>query len=119
MEAWEEEEARENRELDREVRLYMKTERRRCDFCGKQDELTEPPLRVCGGCRSRKYCSRACQRDDWYRGPNHDEEEGPHREECPNMCAEYAMMFGRDPRTRLPLPEGSDSEGESARVIEF
>ncbi|KAF2111279.1 hypothetical protein BDV96DRAFT_650378 [Lophiotrema nucula] len=35
----------------------------RCSVCYR--EPGETPFNVCGGCMSRRYCSRACQKADW------------------------------------------------------
>ena len=75
----------------RRVRLPLWLARRRCAFCEKQGELAEPRLRVCGACRLRSYCSRACQRSAWYGAERPGFlQDGPHREQCPALCEQYA-----------------------------
>ncbi|KIW44146.1 uncharacterized protein PV06_05179 [Exophiala oligosperma] len=43
-----------------------------CFRCQQHPDLDDPPLKRCGSCHSRRYCSRECQRNDWPR----------HRDEC-------------------------------------
>ncbi|KAF2870068.1 hypothetical protein BDV95DRAFT_72355 [Massariosphaeria phaeospora] len=33
--------------------------------CGASPSANEFALKLCGGCRSRRYCSKECQRQDW------------------------------------------------------
>ena len=41
---------------------YTRTAQRRCQTC----KATEPVLRKCGACRQVRYCSVACQHQDWF-----------------------------------------------------
>ena len=62
------------------IRKYWPRLRRRvCWGCGKQYDLSEPRLWVCGGCGEARYCDEACQRAHW---PNHVEP-------CWEKSAEY------------------------------
>ena len=36
-----------------------------CWGCGKQYDLSEPRLWVCGACGEARYCDEACQREHW------------------------------------------------------
>lgn len=40
-------------------------QRRTCDTCAKRLPLTAKALQVCARCGGRRYCSTACQREDW------------------------------------------------------
>ena len=54
------------------IRKYWPRIRRRiCSGCGKQYDLSEPRLLVCGECGEGRYCDKACQRAHWpeHRGP--------------------------------------------------
>ena len=54
------------------IRKYWPRLRRRvCWGCGKQYDLSEPRLWVCGGCGDARYCNEACQAADW---PDHKSE---------------------------------------------
>ena len=54
------------------IRKYWPRIRRRiCCGCGKQYDLSEPRLWVCGGCGEARYCDESCQAAHW---PKH---EGP------------------------------------------
>ena len=44
---------------------WRRLRRRVCDYCGKQNDLSEPRLLVCSGCGVARYCSEACQAADW------------------------------------------------------
>ena len=47
-----------------------------CSWCLKPATKTSQrnPLSLCGGCKTLKYCSPACQKEDWSKGP--------HKKEC-------------------------------------
>ena len=48
------------------LRKYWPRIRRRiCCACGKQYDLSEPRLWVCGGCGEARYCSETCQGAHW------------------------------------------------------
>ena len=48
------------------IRKYWPRLRRRlCWGCGKQYDLSEPRLWVCGACGEARYCDEACQREHW------------------------------------------------------
>ena len=48
------------------IREYWPRIRRRiCWGCGKQYDLSEPRLWVCGECGEGRYCDEACQRAHW------------------------------------------------------
>ena len=48
------------------IRKYWPRIRRRiCWGCGKQYDLSEPRLWVCGACGEARYCDEACQREHW------------------------------------------------------
>ncbi len=48
------------------LRKYWPRLRRRvCWGCGKQYDLSEPRLWVCGECGEARYCDEACQRAHW------------------------------------------------------
>jgi len=57
----------------KEVRLQKRLRRRRCAACALQLDVAEPPMKVCADCRGVSYCSRACQRQDWYGGGHRDQ----------------------------------------------
>ena len=62
------------------IRKYWPRLRRRvCWGCGKQYDLSEPRLWVCGGCGEARYCDEACQRAHWPK----------HMEPCWDKSAEY------------------------------
>ena len=62
------------------IRKYWPRLRRRvCWGCGKQYDLSEPRLWVCGGCGEARYCDEACQRAHWPK----------HVEPCWDKSAEY------------------------------
>ena len=47
-------------------RPYWRRLRRRvCDYCGKQNDLSEPRLLVCSGCGVARYCGKECQANDF------------------------------------------------------
>ena len=51
------------------IRKYWPRLRRRiCWGCGKEYDLSEPRLWVCGGCGEARYCDESCQRAHW---PDH------------------------------------------------
>ena len=47
-----------------------------CSWCLKPASKTskKSPLSLCAGCKTLKYCSPACQKEDWSKGP--------HKKEC-------------------------------------
>ena len=48
------------------IRKYWPRIRRRiCSGCGKQYDLSEPRLWVCGGCGDARYCDETCQAAHW------------------------------------------------------
>ena len=48
------------------IRPYWKRVRRRiCASCYDRADLSDPRYLVCAGCGEARYCSEACQRDDW------------------------------------------------------
>ena len=48
------------------IRNYWPRVRRRiCWGCGKEYDLSEPRLWVCGGCGEARYCDEACQSAHW------------------------------------------------------
>ena len=57
-----------------------------CSWCFKTTK--EVPLSVCAGCKTLKYCSSACQKEDWLKGP--------HKNECKYL--KYQIVPGQ---TRL------------------
>mmetsp|Transcript_21906 Transcript_21906/g.65688 ORF Transcript_21906/g.65688 Transcript_21906/m.65688 type:complete len:168 (-) Transcript_21906:22-525(-) len=91
------------RELHREAvvdflesvpRVRRSLERRTCNICANCVDLTVPPLKVCGRCRSVRYCSRACQKAAWK----------VHRERC---CLIAWTL------TNLPYDEAHELDGGS------
>ena len=52
-------------------KYYPRLRRRICWGCGKEYDLSEPRLWVCGGCGEARYCDESCQAAHW---PKH---EGP------------------------------------------
>ena len=46
-------------------KYYPRIRRHICSGCGKQYDLSEPRLRVCGECGEGRYCDEACQRAHW------------------------------------------------------
>ena len=69
------------------IRKYWPRIRRRiCWGCGKEYDLSEPRLWVCGGCDEARYCDEACQRAHWR------EHEGP--------CLEKFAAKGRERRAQ-------------------
>jgi hypothetical protein len=40
---------------------WRRVRRRICDFCAKQNDLSEPRLEVCSGCGVARYCNEECQ----------------------------------------------------------
>ena len=46
-------------------KYYPRIRRRICSGCGKQYDLSEPRLWVCGECGEARYCDEACQRAHW------------------------------------------------------
>ena len=69
------------------IRKYWRRIRRRmCWGCGKEYDLSEPRLWVCGGCDEARYCDEACQRAHWR------EHEGP--------CLEKFAAKGRERRAQ-------------------
>ncbi|PRW59610.1 hypothetical protein C2E21_1912 [Chlorella sorokiniana] len=53
-----------------------------CDACG----LPSTALKCCARCKARRYCSKACQAQDW--------REGRHKQECPQLAAVRAAGGG-------------------------
>ncbi len=45
-----------------DVRSFSLARGTTCDVCGSTGALS-----LCGGCRLRRYCGRACQRAEWAR----------------------------------------------------
>ena len=52
-------------------KYWPRLRRRACWGCGKQYDLSEPRLWVCGGGGDARYCNEACQAADW---PDHKSE---------------------------------------------
>ena len=44
---------------------WPRVRRRICWGCGKEYDLSEPRLWVCGGCGEARYCDEACQSAHW------------------------------------------------------
>ena len=76
------------------IRKYWPRLRRRiCSGCGKQYDLSEPRLWVCGGCGEARYCNAACQRADW---PDHEGQ-------CLHTFQEKAMIRASRGESRANL----------------
>lgn len=69
-----------------------------CAACGKE----APSLKVCGGCRGPKYCSQACQKEDWK----------SHKKECHKATGAQSSASKED-RTE-EYPRESFKRGQSA-----
>ena len=54
-------------------RVRRALRKRTCAYCEGEGSIVQPPFQVCGGCMSRRYCSRDCQKAAWRSG---------HRAEC-------------------------------------
>ena len=59
-----------------------------CSWCSKSPALPEEKLSQCGACKSRMYCNKSCQREDWKAGGHkkHCGKEPPstqHKPNCP------------------------------------
>ena len=64
------------------LRKYWPRLRRRvCWGCGKQYDLSEPRLWVCGGCGDARYCDETCQAAHWL----------AHRSQCLEKFKEKAF----------------------------
>ena len=46
-------------------KYWPRIRRRLCWGCGKQYDLSEPRLWVCGGCGDARYCDETCQAAHW------------------------------------------------------
>jgi len=51
--------------MDTVVQRFGKEFKERRDRCARCDGPGKPRLRVCGGCKTTKYCSAECQKEDW------------------------------------------------------
>ncbi|KAG2500089.1 hypothetical protein HYH03_001675 [Edaphochlamys debaryana] len=69
---------------------------RRCDGCKE----TFGKVLVCGGCRQRRFCSRACQVADW---------RGGHKEACKQLAEEAAKAKAEAGAAPAPPAQGSPS----------
>ena len=68
-------------------RPYWRRLRRRvCDYCGKQNDLSEPRFLVCSGCGVARYCGKECQADDF-----------SHHEKCCPLLAQRWSGVGTVP----------------------
>ena len=62
-------------------RPYWRRLRRRvCDYCGKQNDLSEPRLWVCAGCGVARYCGKECQANDFLH----------HEKRCPVLARRWS-----------------------------
>ena len=62
-------------------RPYWRRLRRRvCDYCGKQNDLSEPRLLVCSGCGVARYCGNECQANDFLH----------HEKRCPVLARRWS-----------------------------
>ena len=71
------------RELRRWPRLrpyWRRIRRRVCDYCGRQNSLSEPRLLVCSGCAVARYCDEECQAADF----------SHHAERCPVLARRWS-----------------------------
>jgi hypothetical protein len=59
--------------LEAQPRVRRALRKRTCAYCEGVASVVQPPFQVCGGCMSRRYCSRDCQKAAWRSG---------HRAEC-------------------------------------
>ena len=59
--------------LEAQPRVRRALRKRTCAYCEGVASVVQPPFQVCGGCMSRRYCSRDCQKAAWRSG---------HREAC-------------------------------------
>lgn len=61
-----------------------------CANCGTFNAASGRGLDVCGGCRRRAYCSRACQMQHW--------KVGGHKQECEGAggCLNYIKLVAHD-----------------------
>ena len=59
--------------LENHPRVRRALRKRTCAYCEGEGSIVQPPFQVCGGCMSRRYCSRDCQKAAWRSG---------HREAC-------------------------------------
>jgi hypothetical protein len=59
--------------LEAQPRVRRALRKRTCAYCEGEGSIVQPPFQVCGGCMSRRYCSRNCQKAAWRSG---------HREAC-------------------------------------
>ena len=59
--------------LEAQPRVRRALRKRTCAYCEGEGSIVQPPFQVCGGCMSRRYCSRDCQKAAWRSG---------HREAC-------------------------------------
>ena len=63
-----------------------------CACCGKTaQELQSVPFLVCSGCRSRRYCSSACQKIHWR--TDHKQECGQLRNVKTNLTQAFGQRF--------------------------
>lgn len=77
---------------------------KRCSVCGTRRELTPQRLKVCGGCRSRFYCRKWCQNEDWKTG---------HDKECNSPTPSLADFNRPTLPEILPSPTTSESRGNT------
>lgn len=72
-------------EINRDGKKAIMSAESRC-FCYKNhtdsDSSTDTKLRLCQGCNLAKYCSRACQTDDW----------SSHKADCTAISKAYKKM---------------------------
>ena len=73
-------------------KYWPRIRRRICWGCGKQYDLSEPRLWVCGGCGEARYCDEACQRAHW---PEHM---GPCLETLVEKTKKHPPQFESMPR---------------------
>jgi len=71
-----------------------------CCRCIKQ--LSRMDVKVCNGCSSMVYCSRACQKEDWFNG---------HDMACKGDGRQMAQFQGRS------IPEGISSDERAAAKL--
>ncbi|VDC02283.1 unnamed protein product [Peniophora sp. CBMAI 1063] len=108
-------EAKQREEYERELRRALRRcSRKECPYHAK-----EPPvsLRVCKGCTDARYCSRACQRQDWKEG--HKNQYRSIMLLCWMLMPSYSPVAHRSRSTPRPYSEDIIYERPGRGLITF
>ena len=84
--------------------LIMSNNAATCAFCGTTAQAQQ--LRFCSGCRQRKYCNEACQREAWRAG---------HKEECKRLRARASSSSPSSSSSSSSAPAAAAAAASTSR----